>query len=58
MIVLFSVFAGFIGKTNITTYDALRTAKAMFFLVVVLTIVSLPDLIEMIMKSRKNSKWT
>lgn len=58
MIVLFSIFSGFVGKTNITTFDALRATKAMFFLVAILIIVSLPYLIEMIMKSIKNSKLT
>lgn len=31
MIVLFGIFSGFVGKSNITTYDALRSAKAMLF---------------------------
>lgn len=56
MIVLFGIFSGFVGKTNITTFDALRTAKAMFFLVIVLSIISLPELILMYIEKRKEIK--
>ncbi|ANZ99530.1 hypothetical protein BFC22_05240 [Carnobacterium divergens] len=52
MIVLFGIFSGFVGKSNITTYDALRSAKAMLFLVIILTLVSLPELISIYIKKR------
>lgn len=59
LVLIISIFVGFsgdLGKIRIKRFLPYLSVKAFLLLSVVLLICSLPDLIEMIIKSRTNNK--
>lgn len=61
LILIISVFVGFsgdIGKIEVKRFLPYLSAKTFLILSAGLLIFALPDLVEMIMKSRKNSNIT
>ena len=61
LVLIISIFVGFswdLGKIQVKRFLPYLSVKAFLILSVVLVICSLPDIVEMILKTRTNNKWT